>query len=369
MKKKRLLFTSYYLDLGGIETALVNLLKMLDYNKYEVTLILEKKEGIFLNDVPKEVKVEEYRISSDKNVLLRKIKNRLKLWNFIRKNKNKYDFSACFATYSIPGSILARTSSKNNCMWIHSNYFHVYHQNEEQMKKFFHERKVDKFKNLVFVATEAEQDFLKAFPNLKGKTRVINNYIDSDKIKAKANEKIEEDLKNDATLLFVGRLEERAKRLTRLIEVVKLLKEDHVNVTCLIVGDGPDEEMVREKIKEEHLEQTIKLLGRKQNPYPYFKRATLVVLTSDYEGFPVTCLEAMILDRPFLSTIPLHDNYINLSDYGMIAVKDPKKIKDQIKDFLENGMKERKTFDSNKYQQQIKKDLECLIEGSEKDEN
>ena len=47
MKKKKLLFTAYSLEIGGIETALVNLLNRLDYDKYEVTLILEKKEGIF----------------------------------------------------------------------------------------------------------------------------------------------------------------------------------------------------------------------------------------------------------------------------------------------------------------------------------
>ncbi len=373
MTKKRLLFTAYYLDLGGIETALINLLKMLDYEKYEVTLILERKEGIFLSDVPKDVKIEEYRIHDDKNVWIRKIKNRMKLLNWIRKNKNKYDFSACFATYSIPGSILARFASRNNAMWIHSNYYHVYHEKIEPMKNFFNERKIDRFKNLVFVAREAQQDFRKVFPQLENKTQVINNYIDAAKIKEKATEPIVEDLSQlevrEPILLFVGRLEERAKRLTRLIDVIKKLKEENRQLTCLIIGDGPDEQWIKDKVKEEHLEKEIKLLGKKKNPYPYFKRATLVILTSDYEGFPVTCLEAMILEKPFISTIPLHDNYIDLSDYGIIVEKDTEIIKDQIVHFMDHGFKERKKFDSEMYQQQIKKDLENLIEGSEPNEN
>ena len=41
--KKKLLFTAYNLEIGGIETALVNLLDNIDYDKYEVTLVLEKK--------------------------------------------------------------------------------------------------------------------------------------------------------------------------------------------------------------------------------------------------------------------------------------------------------------------------------------
>ena len=75
---KKLLFTAYSLGLGGIEKALVNLLNRLDYKKYDVTLILEKKEGIFLEQIPKEVKVLEYKISDNKIVILRKIYNRLK---------------------------------------------------------------------------------------------------------------------------------------------------------------------------------------------------------------------------------------------------------------------------------------------------
>ena len=70
---KKLLFTAYSLDVGGIETALVNLLQRLDYKKYEVTLILEKKEGIFLDQIPKEVQVMEYKISNHSFILFRKI--------------------------------------------------------------------------------------------------------------------------------------------------------------------------------------------------------------------------------------------------------------------------------------------------------
>ena len=44
---KKLLFAAYSLDVGGIETALITLLKEL-CDKYEITLALEKKQGIFL---------------------------------------------------------------------------------------------------------------------------------------------------------------------------------------------------------------------------------------------------------------------------------------------------------------------------------
>ena len=72
---KKILIASYSLGFGGIETSLINLLKNFDLKKYKVTLVLEKKEGVYLNDVPKEVKIKEYKVSTSSNFIIRKIKN------------------------------------------------------------------------------------------------------------------------------------------------------------------------------------------------------------------------------------------------------------------------------------------------------
>ena len=70
---KKILITGYNLDIGGIETSLINLLKQLDLKKYEVTLVLEKKEGVFLEHVPSNIKVIDYGLCYSKNILYRKI--------------------------------------------------------------------------------------------------------------------------------------------------------------------------------------------------------------------------------------------------------------------------------------------------------
>ena len=101
---KKILITGYNLDIGGIETSLINLLKNFDTKKYDITLVLEKKEGIFLNQIPSNVKVIDYNLSYSKNIIYRKIRNRLKLILWKIKHKNKYDYSICFATHSIPGA-------------------------------------------------------------------------------------------------------------------------------------------------------------------------------------------------------------------------------------------------------------------------
>lgn len=48
---KKILFAAYNLDLGGIETSLVTLTNFLLEKGYEITIALEKKEGVFLDKI------------------------------------------------------------------------------------------------------------------------------------------------------------------------------------------------------------------------------------------------------------------------------------------------------------------------------
>ena len=85
--KKKILFSAYTLDVGGIETALVNLLNNL-INKYDITLILEKKQGLFLDELNSKIKIIEYNPNQNKNPFIRKFINALKRIKFIIKYKN-----------------------------------------------------------------------------------------------------------------------------------------------------------------------------------------------------------------------------------------------------------------------------------------
>ena len=149
---KKILITGYNLDIGGIETSLINLLKNFDTKKYDITLVLEKKEGIFLNQIPSNIKVIDYNLSYSKNIIYRKIRNRLKLIIWKIKHKNKYDYSICFATHSIPGALIALNASKNNAIWLHGNYANFFNYDIKKIDKFFKGIKLQKFKNHVFVS-------------------------------------------------------------------------------------------------------------------------------------------------------------------------------------------------------------------------
>lgn len=57
--KKKILFVIPSLDSGGGEKSLINLLNTIDYNLYEVDLVLFKKKGLFLTLVPENVSITE----------------------------------------------------------------------------------------------------------------------------------------------------------------------------------------------------------------------------------------------------------------------------------------------------------------------
>ena len=66
---KKLLFAAYSLDIGGIEKALVTLVNELQNREYDITLVLEKIQGIFLEELNPKIHVIEYLTSKDKNKL------------------------------------------------------------------------------------------------------------------------------------------------------------------------------------------------------------------------------------------------------------------------------------------------------------
>ena len=389
---KKILFSAYSLDVGGIETALVTLLKYL-VNDYDITLVLEKKQGVFLEDLPKEIKVITYTPSSLKFKLIRKVINFVKQLSFKLKYKNKFDFSADFATYSMPASFVARTASKNNAIWIHNNYMNFYDNDINQYRKFFKSLKVQEFKKIVFVSNLDKKVFIAQFPELTKSTYVCNNLIDYKKIQKLADEKIpNEDLKkifgedypninlnkiskkdaekqskkdiNTETkvpiFLNVGRHDEKQKKISRILDATEKLNKNGFKFKVLLVGKGTNTKDYEEIIKEKKLNNVI-LLGAKKNPYPYFKISDSFLLSSQFEGYPVVFVESEILGLPIITT--------NVSDskkdidgiFGQVVENSEKGVYRGMKNFLEKGLKTEK-FNSEKFNQNIIEQIKQIID-------
>lgn len=357
---KKLLFAAYSLDIGGIEKALITLLNTIQEKNYDITLVLEKKEGIFLQELNSQIQVITFTPNNDKNILKRKIINLIQQIRFTLKYKNKFDFSASFATYSNSSSFVSRTASKNSCLWGHADYLTLFENNIEQIKTFFKEKKYNKFKKVIFVSKEGKDSFVSVFPEMKEKVEVCNNLIDNKKIEKLSNEKIELEKEEVVTFLNVGRHDEKQKKLTKLIEASRKLKQENYKFKILFVGDGPDTNKYKDMIQRYGLEEQIIFIGRKQNPYPYFKISDCIILTSDYEGYPVVFLESKILNKPIITT-KVSDYEDIEGKYGYVTTKEIDDIYEKMKLFIEDGFEITEKFNVEKYNKDIIEKLEKLF--------
>lgn len=360
-EKKKLLFAAYSLDVGGIETALVSLINYLA-QKYDITLVLERKQGIFLNQINKSIKIVEYTPSYSKIKLIAKCINFYKRMKFKNDYENKFDFACSYATYCKMASFVARTASTNNALWVHNNYYYFFDRNDYKYKHFFNSINAHKFKNVIFVSEEAKQQYMQRYGVSNENVFTCNNLIDYRKILRLADEEIS--LKRDesiTTFINVARHDEHQKRIKRLIESAKLLKQDNKKFRVLLVGSGSDTEGYKKLVEQNDLQENIIFVGKQANPYPYFKISDCAILTSDYEGYPVTYIEAKVLNKPIITT-DVSDSKVDIENkFGFVTEKNTRDIYNAMKCFIENGYSIEENFDPESFNSEIIEKVERII--------
>ena len=360
--KKCLLFTGVNLKLGGIEKSLVNLVNKIDKNKYQVTIILEDAKGELLEKLDKSINVKEFKVSNNKNKIIRKGVNILRRCSYALFNYHTFDFSCCYATYSYSGNKISKLSSINNSIYVHSDYSYIY-PDLEDFRRFFDSRGIYDFKTIFFVSLESCRKFTKIYPFLKNRCFVFNNFINLEEIEALSKEKISLTKPRGKTLfVFVGRLDDASKKLGRAFKLVA----NFDNVVLWVVGDGPSREDYVKEVKKLKIEDRVVFVGSKINPYPYMKKGDYLILTSLYEGFPVVYLEGLALKKKLITTIKVSDDYLKIGkNYGEVIPSNEMKMLEKVKEIL-NSKKKTDTFlDLEEIQNVRMEKLETIFDGGD----
>lgn len=100
------------------------------------------------------------------------------------------------------------------------------------------------------------------------------------------------DTAKDNIVLFVGRLLEKHKQLSRVLKIWKQIEADKSlqDWKLQIVGDGPDRKFYEDMISSLNLKRVF--MEGYRIPLPYYEKASVFVMTSAYEGFPMALIEA-----------------------------------------------------------------------------
>ncbi|WP_167390532.1 CDP-glycerol glycerophosphotransferase family protein [Actinobacillus porcitonsillarum] len=139
------------------------------------------------------------------------------------------------------------------------------------------------------------------------------------------------------------------KDQAKLIRSFRKVVDDYPDSRLLILGDGPLYNDLNILIKELSLEKNVYLVGIRFNPFPFLKRADCFVLSSNHEGQPMTLFEAMILDKPIISTDIVGSRSALEGRSGHLVPNNENGIYEGLVDFIE-GKLSFSHFDYNIYQ-------------------
>ena len=356
--KKNIIIIMNNLRVGGAEKALISLLQTFNYSLYNVDLLLFKKEGLFLNQVPKEVKIldepKEYKFfdmsfskailnalkllrfdivinriamgflfKTEKNVAVRE----QKLWKFLGKClppiSKKYDMAIGFLEKTPNYFCADKVTATVKIGFINNDY-----------EKLEMNPKLDYncFNKLNYIATVSDEclaSLQRNFPNYLDKLLVIGN-ISTPKLILKLADETIKPLHSGLKLITLGRLAPQ-KGYDLLVEAAYILKQKNINFKWYILGIGELQNELNSQIAKYDLQSEIIFLGLKENPYPYIKQADFYIQPSRFEGKSLAIDEAKILKKPIIVTdFSTAKDQIISEVNGLIVAMNPEAIASAI---------------------------------------
>lgn len=352
--KKNILFVVDNLILGGVSKVLVNLLKRLDYSKYNVDLLVLHFYNDMKIEIPPEVTILKgskafslvdeniSKLIKEKNIIKIikkllfsfKIKSGLIKYDILKSRKidlqKKYDIEIAFGD-GFPYFYVGFGNTTKKIAWMHSDvmvkdYSARYYK---QMKNIL--KKMD----LSVAISSKVREAYKTRYELEN-IEVINNIIDDEEILKKSDLEVCIPWDNKSlNFLSIGRLD-YSKNYDMLLRVSKKLIDENYNFKVFIIGDGAEKENLNKLIHDMNMEKHFILLGKKDNPYPYIKNCDMFLLSSRYEGLPTVIIEALILHIPCLSTDVAGIHELLDTKFGIISNNNEEDFYLKFKEVLSN---------------------------------
>lgn len=150
------------------------------------------------------------------------------------------------------------------------------------------------FSHKTIVQTEQQRDY---FPKIiHKKIHILRNIVPDIFFQKKREPSREKNL-----LVSVGRLIEQ-KNYEMLIKALAIVDKTYSDFKMEIYGNGPLKHDLEVLIKDTGLEDKIRLMGRNDKIHEVYQRASLYILSSDFEGMPNSLMEAMASGVPCIST-------------------------------------------------------------------
>lgn len=283
---------------GGAQKATLDLVKALAENNNDVSLILIRNE--IQLELPKNISMHILKHGNrltglfSKEVAARKLK---KLWAEINS----------LSRVSLTISRLQFTNELVFISKIPSPYYIIDNALSEEIeklkkenfikgiKRFYRYKKIYRDANLITVSEGVKDDLIKNFDAKINRIEQIYNPIDVVQIKKLSLQKIPDDLPS-SYIIHVARAIGQ-KRHDLMLDAWKLVD---TNIKLVLLTDNVSE--IQKLVVERNLQGRCIVKAFIKNPFPLMRKARLLVLTSDFEGFGLVLVESIISGTPVIST-------------------------------------------------------------------
>lgn len=358
--KKKIIFVTKALWIGGIETALVNLLNNFNYKKYDVTLLVLKAELDMLKQIHPKCRVliadrdetvsfqEKYRYSrlyhlteeSENPSRLHKMmmwtvpvirwtENRFYI-RYIRKmmRGERFDTAVIYSDVAGETAVRAIRADKYLMFYHHGAMRHVYHDRIAYKK----------CEKIIAVSQHQAMALRSYIPKYAYKIVAVNNLADIKGIREKSKKTIQQNFEGKKfNIVTCGRVSKEKGMDLAIDACYKLILRGYKNIRWWIIGDGPVYNEIKDQIQRLNLENYVYLVGMKENPYPYIEKADLYVQPSRFEGYPMSILEALILKKIVVATANKGaEEMLKKLNCGILSKIDSQDLSEKIEELIEN---------------------------------
>ena len=317
---------------GGGERSLLTLLQLMDYDKYDVDLLLFNPSGLFMDMIPPQVNIISFGKGYDRFVQpigtsikayfmkgnIKGAYNRIMYsktvngkggsslyrdqlaWKYMRcvfeNNLPEYDAAIGYLEGKPNFFVADCVKAKVKIVYVHNDYNKL--KMDKELDKVFFEKT-----DCIVSVSEKCCDVLKEiFPEYADKVRMIENITSPTVLKLMAEEcALEYENVTGNILLTVGRLSQQ-KGYDIAVDAAEILAKNGVDFKWFAIGRGELQAQIEQKIKEKKLEDKFILLGERANPYPYIAGCDIYVQPSYFEGKSIAIDEAKCFAKPIVAT-------------------------------------------------------------------
>lgn len=332
--KRKILILIESLDSGDAAKSLSTLVQYIDKTTYDLTVCSINAGGQYEALIKENANYKAILTSAGgmkRNMVYRNLPMSMVYWFFVPQGSDvEIAYSEGFAT-----KLLSASSNKKakKYAWVHTD-LNKNHWTQDVFAELKEEVDVyNRFDKVIGISNLICEAFRKALPGVKPPVETIYPPIDSLSVRLKSlNSGNDNEMPVKTRLVAHGRLESK-NEYARLLRIVNRLIGEGYDIGLWLFGDGAERGMLDHYIRDNNLQERVKLFGAHPNPYRYTVQGDLFVCSA----YSSSVVKALILGLPIIATeTPELKELLKNGESGYLVQNNETALYEGIKKLLDN---------------------------------